>query len=314
MIGRVRRRIDRTYGRRLRAIVRSQGFDLVHAHLYASAVAASFATIGTRSVLIITVHSEGSWQGVFARCLLGLVYRRADALIAVSHPIARQLVGRHHVPTDRVSVIANALYAPMPISGIAGESQPCERKVVGVVSRLHPEKGVDIFLDAVSRIIPRHPDLRCIVIGDGPLANRLERKARDLRLDGHVRFLGCRPDARRLIPSFDVLVVPSRSEGSPLVVLEAMAAGVAVVATRVGGVPDQIRHGVDGLLVPPENTEALGDAIDILLTHQVSRQRLAREGRRHVACCFPYAAVLENVERVYYVALERHRTRASIQA
>jgi glycosyltransferase involved in cell wall biosynthesis len=312
MAGDVKHRVKCSFAWRLRKVVLNAGYDLVHAHLYASAVAASVATIGTRSALIITVHSEGSWEGVFARRVSGLAYHRADGLIAVSHPIARQLRGRYHVAGDRVSVIANALYQPVPISGIAGSSRTQGGEVVGVVSRLRREKGVDIFLDAVSGLVPRHPEIGCIVVGDGPLLDRLQRQARDLGLDSHVQFLGCRPDARRLIPSFDVLVVPSRTEGSPLAVLEAMAAGVAVIAADVGGVSDQIRHGVDGLLVAPDNPQELEDAIDMLLTSTVLREQLGREGRRHIALCFPYAAVLESVERVYRAALAARQARTRL--
>jgi L-malate glycosyltransferase len=122
-------------------------------------------------------------------------------------------------------------------------------------------------------------------------------------LDRHVRFVGYRSNARALVELLDVLVVPSLSEGAPLVVLEAMAAGIPVVASAVGGIPDQIRHEREGLLVPPGNSTALGDALLGLLRNPAPARRLGEAGRQRWVSEFSYATMVRRVEAVYRTAL-----------
>jgi glycosyltransferase involved in cell wall biosynthesis len=307
----VKHRIDFLFARRLRRVLRAGAFDLVHTHLYASTIAASLATIGMGCALVVTVHSEGKWQRRIARAVSGRMYRSADALVAVSEPIAQQLTARHRVARERTVVIANALYLPAPASTTELPSWCGAGLVVGVVCRLHRDKGVDVLLDAMARVLARRPDVQTVVVGDGPQRDHLQRKACVLGLRDRVRFLGCRHGARSLISTFDLLIVPSRTEGSPIVVLEAMAAGVPVVASRVGGIPDQIRHGVDGLLVPADNARELAKAIEQLLSQPATRREFAAEGRRHVAHQFAYRNLLNGMECVYAQALVRVTVRST---
>jgi glycosyltransferase involved in cell wall biosynthesis len=176
--------------------------------------------------------------------------------------------------------------------------------VIGVVARLQPEKGVDVFLQAAGLISSRYPRARYMIVGDGPERSRLAARARSLGLEGVVRFPGAPPDARSLLPDMDLLVVPSRSEGSPLVVLEAMEAGLPVVATRVGGIPEQIGHEREGLLVPPDNAEALAAAVLRLLDDPALAARLGRAGQTRVWREFRYDRMLEQIEGCYRAALE----------
>jgi glycosyltransferase involved in cell wall biosynthesis len=299
----VKRRVDLIFAWQLRRVLRQGKFDLVHSHLYASMTAASLAVRGTHLGLVTTVHSENRWQQVGARFVSGLVYRRAGGVIAVSSRIGRLLTEDHRVPPAQIHVIPNALH--LSESAPAGVHMACSRRhpLIGVIARLQHEKGVDVFLGAVQQLISRLPDLQSVVIGGGPEARSLQRRASALGLDEHVHFLGPRYRARNFLPSFDLLVVPSRSEGAPLVVLEAMAAGVAVVATNVGDVPNQIRHGVDGLLIPPDRPGDMADAIHALLAAPEWRMKLAREARRRMTFEFRYAATLRQTETVYAAAL-----------
>jgi glycosyltransferase involved in cell wall biosynthesis len=170
------------------------------------------------------------------------------------------------------------------------------------VARLHPEKGVAIFLEAVARVAPLVPTCHFPVVGDGPLRQDLEVRAAQLRLQERVHFLGFRPDARELVSLLDVLVVPSLSEGAPLVILEAMMAGVPVVASAIGGIPDLIRHDREGLQVPPNDPMALSQAILSLLQDPVHARRLGEAGRRRAASQFRYATMLQKIEAIYHVA------------
>jgi glycosyltransferase involved in cell wall biosynthesis len=172
--------------------------------------------------------------------------------------------------------------AAAPPAAVSAPPDP-GRPVVGLVGRLVPEKGVDVFLRAAALVSAVVPQARFLVVGDGPLRPDLEHRAAVLGLAGAVTFTGYRSDAPRLLAGLDVLAVPSRSDGSPLVVCEAMAAGVPVVASRVGGLPDLVEDGGSGLLVRPGEAEDLARALVSLLLDPEAARRLGARGRRLAA-------------------------------
>ena len=309
LLGRlVKRRFSLAFARKLRKLIKGEGFDLVHAHVYASASAAAVATLGQNVPLVVTEHSEGSWRTWRARQMSRWIYRRAKHVVAVSSPIRRLLLDEYRVPPQHVILVPNAV---TPNSGSTLRESPSlsdqwrEGPLVGVVAQLKPEKGLSNFLEAAARVSRLLPDVRFLVVGDGPLRGELEGLAEGLGVGRHVRFLGFRSDARALVELLDVLVVPSLSEGAPLVVLEAMAAGIPVVASAVGGIPDQIRHEKEGLLVPPGDSTALGDALLGLLRNSARARRLGEAGRQRWTSEFSYATMVGRVEAVYRSALGR---------
>jgi glycosyltransferase involved in cell wall biosynthesis len=300
----VKRRLSLVYAWRLRRLLRKERFDLVHAHIYASVVAAAIATLGSGVPLVITEHTEATWQDWRARWVSRWVYRRVACIIAVSTPIRRRLIERDNVHPDLITIIPNAVAsASEPPADAPLPAELRERPLVGVVARLQPEKGVTNFLKAAARIAPQFPEAHFVVAGDGPLRQQLADLAEDLDLGSRVHFLGFQSDASALMRFLDVLVVPSLSEGSPLVTLEAMAAGVPVVASAVGGIPDQIRHDKEGLLVPPDDTDALGDALLALLRDPDHARRLGEAGRRRASSQFNHATMLRQIEDVYHAVL-----------
>jgi len=300
-----KRRLSPTYAWRLRRLLREERFDLVHAHIYASVVAAAIATRGTGVPLVITEHTEASWQTWRARWVSRWVYGRVERIIAVSTPIRRRLIERDGVHPDHIAIVPNAVAsAPEPLP----DSLPAElreRPLVGVIARLQPEKGVANFLRAAARVAPLLPHAHFVIAGDGPLRQELVALAEDLLPSDRVHFLGFRSDASALMKSLDVLVVPSLTEGSPLVTLEAMAAGTPVVASAVGGIPDQVRHDKEGLLVPPGDTGAMGEAILDLLRDPDRARRLGEAGRRRATSEFGHAAMMRRIVDVYLEVLGR---------
>jgi glycosyltransferase involved in cell wall biosynthesis len=308
--GLVKRRVSLRYARALRRLIRAEPFDIVHAHIYASAAAAALATVGTGVPLVVTEHSEGCWKRRRHDPASRLTYRRATRVIAVSAAVRDVVVTRYGVRPEKVVYVPNAV-APAPSLARPRPKRTTrgDRLLVGRVTRLLPEKAVDVFLEAAARVAPVQAGARFLVVGDGPARPELEELASSLGLDGRVRFLGLHPDARDVIAALDVLVVSSRSEGSPLVALEAMEAGVPVVATAVGGLPDQIEHGRTGLLVPPDDAEALAGALLELLANPARARALGAAGRRRALALFGYAEMFERVERVYADARFRARAR-----
>jgi glycosyltransferase involved in cell wall biosynthesis len=296
----VKRRLSPAYAWRLRRLLLGgERFDLVHAHIYASAVAAAIATLGTGIPLVITEHTEASWQTWRARWVSRWVYRRAERMIAVSTPIRRRLIERDGVHPDLITIVPNAVVSAPEARSEEPPTGLRERPLVGVVARLQPEKGVANFLKASARVAPQFPEAHFVIAGDGPLRQELVALAEALGLENRVHFLGFRSDASALMGSLDVLVVPSLTEGSPLVTLEAMAAGVPVVASAVGGIPDQVRHDKEGLLVPPGDTGAMGAVIVALLRDPARARSLGEAGRRRATSEFSHAVMVQRIEDVY---------------
>jgi glycosyltransferase involved in cell wall biosynthesis len=281
----VKRRVSVAFARELRRLIREERFDLVHAHIYASATAAAIAVLGTGVPLVVTEHTEALWQGRRERWASRRVYRRAEHIIAVSSAIRERLIERDAVPPERITVIHNAVIPAPDTSPSALPGDLREGPLVGVVARLQPEKGVADFLRAAARVCAAVPDARFLVAGDGPLREELLALAGRLGVGERVRFLGYRADARALIGLLEVLVVPSLTEGTPLIVLEAMAAGIPVVPA---GDPAALAEALLELLQDPDRARSLGEA-----------------ALRRADSEFNHAKMVRRIEAVYHAALGR---------
>ncbi len=253
------------------------GGGVLHTHGHRSDVVGGIAARRAGWAQVSTVHgfTGGDWKNRMYEWLQFRALRRADGVVAVSRAI-RDRLARAGVPSAGLRCIPNALSPGTFLSreearsslGIEGE-----RLTLGWAGRLGREKGADILLEALSRV----PDLpvQVSVLGDGPERGFLLSESRRLGLAERVTWHGAVPGAGRLLRAFDMLVLSSRTEGTPMIVLEALAAGTPVVATAVGGVPDLIRE--DGVLVPPADPEALARAIRETVEHMDSARVRARE-------------------------------------
>jgi glycosyltransferase involved in cell wall biosynthesis len=210
------------------------------------------------------------------------------------------------VAARKVTYVPNAVVALSKRELAHGLPDGCDgARLVGRVCRLQPEKGLDVFLRAAVRIARGAPDVRFLIVGEGPVRHRLETLGRRLGIAERVHFLGHRTDARAIIAALEILVVSSLSDGSPLVVLEAMASATPILATRTGGIPDQVRDGLDGLLVAPGDVHALAGGMRRLLDDPDAARRLAVTAQRRARSRFRYDAMVAGVERAYRVARER---------
>lgn len=269
----------RRYDREVSALVGllPPGGGVVHTHGHRPDVLGGIAARRVGWSQVSTVHgfTGGDWKNrIYERMQLRAL-RRADGVVAVSEGIRDRLAGGG-VGSPGLRCIPNAL-APgtflsreeaRAILGLGGE-----RLTLGWAGRLGREKGADILLEALS-LIPDLP-LQVSVLGDGPERDVLRSESRRLGLAEKVSWHGAVPGAGRLLRAFDLVVLSSRTEGTPMIVLEALAAGVPVVAAAVGGVPDLVRE--DGVLVPPADPEALARAIRDTLDHLDAARLQARE-------------------------------------
>jgi glycosyltransferase involved in cell wall biosynthesis len=239
------------------------------------------------------------------------LYRRsgnlARRIICVSRFGARDLESRGIAP-ERIVVCHNGIEVGQ--APTAGERAAARAELgldenhvaIGTTSRLVRNKGHRFLLDAVRTVQQRHAGLHVVIMGDGPARNELERQVGKLEIDGRVTFTGHLRDVRRLLPALDVFVLPSQREGMPFSVLEAMGADVPVVATTVGGVPEIIQDGVNGLLVPVGDAPGLGGAIDTLLADAGRRASMRTAARRDLRARFSIESMIDCTERALMAA------------
>ena len=232
-----------------------------------------------------TLGLAGSVRG--ARGPAGRMIRRglagAATVIALNETHRRELAAV--AAAERVALLENALPDVAPTEALSGELSGTRPARLLFLSNLREEKGLFTLMEALPRVLERAPDLDVVVAGpwdDDETASRFERLRAEMAAGGRVRHVGPVYDDEKLdlVASSDVFVYPSHRENAPNAVLEAMRAGKPVVSTTVGGVPDMIRHDVDGLLVPPRDAEALADALVDLLQDPARRQAMGRAARR----------------------------------
>ncbi|MBN1423968.1 glycosyltransferase family 4 protein, partial [Candidatus Fermentibacteria bacterium] len=217
-----------------------------------------------------------------------------DRWIGVSHSLCRSLgTGR------RVTYIPNGIDIDMAAEEgedeLPGEAGP----VVLCMGRLSREKGQDILLEAMVRVVERVSGAVAWLAGEGPTEAQLRAQSRRLGIGDSVRFLGFREHVAPLLKKSSVVVLPSRGEGLPIAALEAMSAGVPVVAASVGGVPDLLSTDEVGLTVPPEDPQRLGDALTDLLGDPPRAHRIGAAGRAHVEANFSSDRMAERTAEVY---------------
>ena len=272
---------------RLVCLVRRAKPDVIHAHSAKAGWLARLAGAGCHVPVVYTPHAFPFLMscGTFFRRAYWLLEKGARgptaALIAVSEEEVREALRLGYAP-ERVHLIPN---------GVAACEEGCVtvraagRLHVGFFGRLTRQKGPDVLIEAASDVILHVPHVTFMIYGDGELAEVLRGQVEALQLTANVQFRGAcgQGEAVARMRESDVVVVPSRWEGCPYVVLEAFQAGVPVVASSVGGVPDLIRDGVNGVLVAGGSAEALCDGLLTVLRDPDRRQRLAEQGRAMVA-------------------------------
>jgi len=229
--------------------------------------------------------------------LLRVAAPRLAAHVAVSGVAARQVEALGELEPGSVRVLWNGVPHAARHQGVRRAPGPLR---IGAVGRLEQQKGFDVLLHALTRV----PEARLVVIGDGAERPALEQLAKHLAVWDRVVFLGWVDAPHEHLLDLDVLAVPSRHEGLPLVLLEAMAAGVPVVATRVGGIPEAVDDGATGLLVPPDDQEALTSALQTLERDPRLRARLAGAAQDRARRDFTSEAMARRYEDLYDEILE----------
>lgn len=293
----------------LSAALKRTSPDILHINL-PSTYAASFsagALVGGRYGCPVVTTEHLSMIGRSRRRLLlkGLFTRYVRRIIAVSESTRRCLEESHGVPADRITVVLNGI----DLDGLRFLSQDDARSrlgidrgrlAIGCVGELIPRKGHSYLMEAMAEIEGRSPGLaQLVIVGEGRERSRLERQVADLGLDGVVKLPGMIEGAGSLLKAFDLFVMPSMMEAMPFALIESMAAGLPAVATSVWGIPEIVREGKTGLLVPPAATPELAGAILKLLKDEDLRARFGATAEADARERFSLAEMADKTAGVY---------------
>lgn len=284
--------------------------DVVHTHGYRIDVlhGAVPGRLGIPRVTTVHGFTGGGLKNRVYEALQQRSFRRADAVVAVSGPLEREL--RAGLGQTRLHVIRNA-WVPAPQGALLTRSQA--RVALGIwddafhlgfVGRLGREKGADVFVEALGRLDGDR--YVASVLGTGTEEEALTARARSLGVDERIRWHGFVANAGSYLTALDIFVLSSRTEGTPIALLEAIAAGVPVVATRVGGVPDVVSDR-EALLVEPERPDQLAEAIREVQRQPAEARERARRARERIEREFAAEAWVARYDEVYRQAIERRR-------
>lgn len=279
----------------LSRLFRAERFDVVHTHDDRPLIYGMPAAWWAGTPCRIHTHHHGrlaqfTWR---QRFLMRQAARFAQAFVCVSHDSARYMI-EQGVASAKVRTIWNGI----DLTRFAYQG-PCDDGPIVTVARLSPEKDIANLLRAVPRVVATLPQARFEIAGDGPCRVELVQFANELQVSEHVIFHGAVNEIPALLARARLFVLPSQSEGISLTLLEAMARGLPVVTTQVGGNPEVVEAGVTGLLVPAGDPEALGQAIAVLLADPARGRLMGLGGRQRVENNFDIRKMTAQYETLY---------------
>ena len=287
---------------RLARAIRQHEADIVHTHLVHAGIAGKLAAAIAGRPVVTTRHyaRNAKHDTALYRLEHYLTRRYAARVVAVGEQVRHHLVSRSLADPSRIVVHRNAVDL-----GAFSERRRRDTSggdfLIGTMGRLHPVKAHEVFLKAMAHLHRRHPGVAAAIVGGGQRRATLEALSRDLGLEGVVRFVGPVPheDVPSWFDRFDVFVLSSDWEGLPMVVLEAAAAGLPIVATDVGDVGEVVRDGDTGYLVPPRDPRALADAIARMIEEPDSRREMGSNARALAESQFDVRRLAQQTAELY---------------
>lgn len=294
----LQRSVDRSFLDRLIGHLRRLEADVIHSHEFGLALYGALAArrLGIRHVA--TAHGNNFIGGCKRRLAGATVVRGSNntQLVAVSDALAGKLARNLWFPRHRVATVPNGIALPTLAPTLRRPGEPLRLLAVG---NLYPLKNHALLVEAVGKLKERGIDARLDILGRGDTRDSLERQITELRLAPYVTLHGFREDVGAFVSRSHVLVSASLSEGMPLSFLEAMAAGLPVVATQVGGVPELVEDGQHGLLYESGDVEGLVQALSVLAFDELQRQHLGSQAARFVRERYSEERMISAYEKLY---------------
>ena len=257
---------------------------IIHLHGYKATIVGGCFTLLMRIPCVSTYHIESKYLPNLARYIKieTQILRQIKGIVAVSDPIKKQLIQRQ-VAANRIRIIPNGIDDLYTVEkGSKNDFENCEKyPIVIFVGRLIEKKNIHVLINAIARLKKKFPRIRLLVAGEGPYKKELINQVRRLDLIKSVNFLGYVDDIYSLYKMCDCFVLPSKTEGMPIALLEAMACKLPIIASAVGSVPKIVTHEVDALLIEPDNEEELYQALWRLLNNPLLKKNLGGNARKN---------------------------------
>jgi glycosyltransferase involved in cell wall biosynthesis len=310
-LGKKNQGVDLSLILRLRKFISENKFHIVHVHnpgtLIYGCIAAKLAGI---KVIVNTEHGYSYSISKKKRIVEDVLRNHISVTIAVSHELKNRLCAKKIVNPEKVIVIHNGVDVerfqnPIVPKELSRQIKKGGEIIVGVVGRLDRIKGHEILFKAFSECLGHDQNIRLIVVGDGPMRIALEQLAVALNVNEKVLFLGNRFDIPEILSFINIFVLPSLNEGLSITLLEAMAAGKAIVATNVGGNPEVIDDSVNGILVPSNSPSQLAEKILELVKNTERRSKLGSKALLKVAKYFSQDKFVREIQSVYVSHLDK---------
>jgi L-malate glycosyltransferase len=291
------------------------GIQVVHTYgWYANVFGIPAARLAGVPVRIASIRDMGAHITDNQLKVQRMVCRMATSVLVNSEAIQKWLVSDGYA-SDKIHLIRNGIVTQVPeLTGSLSIREQYgiapDAPLVGMICRINPVKAVGDFLEAIAMVMRQHPSARFLIVGDGEERLAMMERARELGLGERVIFAGLRTDAPQILPQLTISVLSSLTEGLSNTVLESMAAGVPVVATRVGGNCEIVADGETGFLVPPRNPEMLSQAICRLLSNPQLATQMGAAGKECIARNFTVETVVHQTEQLYENLLKQKRVAA----
>jgi glycosyltransferase involved in cell wall biosynthesis len=297
--------------RAIARIAKTEGVDIIHAHGFKAGWLCLWAGLSRSRpyTIICTFHnqvrrSRNILKDWLNRFFISIVGRRVDQVAVVSMGIRSEAVELLGLPAEKVTCIYNgvdfSLYQKVKQTGAFRRELGIGEKtlLVGTLARLIPQKGVQVLIQAASMLRKNFPDVRFVVVGDGPYRSQLETQVEAAGVDNYLLLLGFRTDIPRILSELDLFVLPTLEEAFSVAVMEAMASAKPVIISEVGGLPELITPET-GILVPPGKPDELKNALGDLLADPARRLQMGLAGRERVEKHFSIQTMAESYYQLY---------------
>lgn len=281
---------------RLSVIVRKEKITIIHSHHRWSSFVSFFVSRMFRIPLVTTYHGINSEKRLLT--LWG------DTVISVSEDAKKHLIDYFKVTPNHIKVIHNGIKLPdTDWDDIKHNKNPKSNHNGGTtianIARMSPEKDQESLFMAMKIVLHDHPHARLLMVGTGPLENKLKRLAIELDMEGNIEFVGEVEKISDILAKIDIVVLTSLTEGLPISILEALSFGIPVVATSVGDIPEIISDRTTGCLVPPKDPEGLANAINFMLSNYDAAMEMGQNGKKLVREKFSAKQMANETEKVY---------------
>ncbi len=281
--------------------LKKRKIHILHTHTHKPNTTARIAGIlAGVPIIIAQEHNLDTWKGILQRFIDVFFAGFTDRIVVVSKAVG-EFYHSIGIPREKIYLLYNGIEYEKYILREEVKEKAGKKKGelwVGYVGRLHPQKGVEFLIKGFKKVSLSFPQAQLLIIGEGPLKDKLLHIVEEEGIQGRVKFMGRREDLSSLLPLLDILVLPSLREGFPNVILEAMASSLPVIASDTGGVREVVEEGITGYLVPPKDVSALAARIKLLLQDQALREEMGRRGREKVKK-FHISRMAEETIRLY---------------